>query len=65
VLECGCNGQATVIGRRALSEYWRQRFVEGPAGQLQGLQMAGDAVAVSCEVPSGIVRATVKFNDAG
>jgi hypothetical protein len=61
-LECGCNGQATVIGH---SEYWRQRFVEKPAGELQGLQMAGDMVVVSYEVPGGIVQATLEYNDAG
>jgi hypothetical protein len=65
VLECGCNGQATVIGRSALIEYWRQRFDEKPAGELQGLQMAGDMTLVSYEVPGGIVQATLQFNDAG
>ena len=65
VLECGCNGQATVIGRRALTEYWRQPFDEKPSGELQSLQVAGDMIVVSYEVPGGIVQATIKFNDAG
>jgi hypothetical protein len=65
VLECDWDGPATVIGRSALTEYWRQRFDEKPAGELQGLQMAGDMVVVSYEVPGGIVQATLKFNDAG
>jgi hypothetical protein len=65
-LECGCNGQTTVTGRSALTEYWRQRFVEKPAGELEGLQMAGDAaVLLSYKVPGGIVQATLKFNHAG
>jgi hypothetical protein len=65
VLECGCNGRATVIGHSALTEYWRRRFVEKPAGELQGLQMAGDMVSLSYEVPGGIVQATLEYNDAG
>jgi hypothetical protein len=64
-LECGCNGQTTVIGRSALTQYWRQRFVEKPAGELQGLQKAADAVVVAYEVPGRIVQATLKFNAAG
>ncbi|UPK01423.1 hypothetical protein [Bradyrhizobium sp. 170] len=58
-------GKRPVIGHSALTEYWRQRFDEKPAGELQGLQMAGDMVVVSYEVPGGIVQATLKFNDAG
>jgi len=64
-LECGCSGQATVIGRNALAEYWRLRFVENPAGELEALQMEGAAVVVSYAVPEGIVQARLNFNDAG
>jgi len=64
-LECGCNGQITVSGRNALTEYWRQWFVEKPAGELQGLQMDDAAVVVSYAVPEDMVQARLKFNDAG
>lgn len=64
-LECGCNGRATITGRNALTEYWRQRFVERPAGELDGLQMDGRAVVVSYAAPEGTVRARLGFNDAG
>lgn len=64
-LECGCNGQATVIGRAALTEYWRQRFVEKPAGELEGLQMDDRTVVVSYAVTEGLVQARLNFNDAG
>jgi len=65
ILECDCNGQATVVGHIALIEYWRQRFDDKPAGELQGLQMTGDMVIVSYELPVGTVQAILKFNDAG
>ena len=64
-LACGCNGQATVTGRTALAEYWRQRFAEKPAGELEGLQIEDAAVVVSYAVPEGIVQAKLNFNDAG
>ena len=64
-LQCGCDGQATVVGRNALTEYWRQRFVEKPAGELEGLQMDDRAVLVSYAVPEGMVQARLEFNDAG
>ena len=65
VLECGCNGDTTVTGRVALTEYWRQRFAEKPAGGLERLQISGGMILVSYAVPDGIVQASLKFNDAG
>lgn len=64
-LECGCAGHATITGRSALTEYWRQRFAQKPAGELEALQMEDAAVVVSYAVPEGIVRARLNFNDAG
>jgi hypothetical protein len=60
-LRCGCNGEKTVVGRSALTEYWRQRFMQKPAGPLEGLQADGDWVVVSYVVPGEIVRANLKF----
>ena len=64
-LECSCNGQATVVGRAALTEYWRRRFVEKPAGELEGLQMESRTVVVSYAVPEGLVQARLNFNETG
>lgn len=65
VLECGCNGDAMVTGRNALTEYWRQRFSEKPAGLLERLQRSGETVVVSYAVPGGIVQASLIFNETG
>lgn len=64
-LECGCNGRDTVIGRAALAEYWRLRFIEKPAGELEGLQMDDRTVVVSYAVAEGLVQARLNFNEAG
>ena len=64
-VECGCGGQKTIVGKGALTEYWRQRFTQKPALELEDLQPAGDAVLVSYRTPAGIVRAILDFDDAG
>jgi hypothetical protein len=64
-VECGCDGQQELTGRRAITEYWRQRFVENPAGELVNLRPDGDAVIVSYRIPDGIVQAVLSFNSAG
>jgi hypothetical protein len=65
VLECGCDGHHLVTSRDALVAYWRQRFVETPAGVLEGIQTFGEMIVVSYAVPDGIVQAKLIFNDAG
>jgi hypothetical protein len=64
-VECGCGGQKTIVGKGALTEYWRQRFTQKPTLELEDLQPDGDAVAVSFRTPGGIVRAILDFDDAG
>jgi hypothetical protein len=54
-----------VTGRDALTEYWRQRFAQKPAGVLERLQISDGMILVSYAVPDGIVQAGLKFNDAG
>ena len=61
-LECG---STTVIGREAISAYWRNRFERKPAGELDDLLEAGDLVVVSYKVPSGLCRTTISFNETG
>jgi hypothetical protein len=65
MLECGCNGETLITGKAALTEYWRSRFAEKPAGVLERLRVSGKTVVVSYAVPHGIVEANLKFNDAG
>jgi hypothetical protein len=64
-VECGCDGRKIIVGKTAISEYWRQRFVEKPALELEDILPAGDAVAVSYRTPDGIVQAILDFNEAG
>jgi hypothetical protein len=62
-LECACDGAKTLIGRSAISEYWRLRFSENPAGELTGLHFEGDFVAVSYETGGGVVQAVLQINE--
>ena len=64
-LECACDGAKTLIGRSAISEYWRLRFSENPAGELTSLHMDGDSVAVSYKSKAGDVQAVLKINGEG
>jgi hypothetical protein len=64
-LECGCGGIKELHGRLAITEYWRQRFVEEPAGELVDLQPAADAVLVSYQVTSGVVQVFLRFDGNG
>jgi ketosteroid isomerase-like protein len=64
-LECGCGGQTVLYGRDAITAYWRLRFVDKPAGELQELQMNGNAVVVSYHIPDGIVKASLVFDREG
>ena len=65
VLECSCDGHHMVTSRDALVAYWRQRFVQKPAGVLERLQISGKTIVVSHAVPDGIMQAKLMFNDAG
>jgi hypothetical protein len=64
-LECGCGGLKTMYGRAAITEYWRQRFTDEPAGELADLQADGDGIVVSYCVPDGIVQAILHFDRDG
>lgn len=64
-LECGCNAQQVIAGRRAIAAYWKQRFVDKPAGELEDLQPDGGAVVVSYRTPGGVVRAILEFDAGG
>jgi hypothetical protein len=53
----------TLIGRGAISEYWRLRFSEKPAGELTGLHLEGDFVAVSYETRGGVLQEVLQINE--
>jgi hypothetical protein len=64
-LECDCAGSSTFAGRDAISEYWQQRFLRAPAGELVNLYMEGSAVALSYRAFAETVLAVLTFNDDG
>jgi hypothetical protein len=64
-IECGCGGQTVLYGRDAITAYWRQRFVEKPAGELHDLQLDGTAVVVSYGIADGVVQASLTFDREG
>jgi hypothetical protein len=64
-LECGCDGSKTIYGRVAMTEYWRHRFDERPAGELIDLRPDGDDIIVSYAVPGEIVQVILQFDNDG
>jgi hypothetical protein len=64
-LECSCGGQKVIVGKGAIARYWRQRFVDAPALDLEDIQLAGNSVTVSYRIPGGIVEVILDFNGAG
>jgi hypothetical protein len=65
MLECGCDGQKTIVGKLALRNYWRDRLVSMPAREIADLQPSGVGVTLSYASEGGIVRAVLGFNEAG
>jgi hypothetical protein len=65
-LECRCNGQKDIVGRKAIAEYWRRCFYESPAGDLIDLQTCADPIVISYRVvDDGIVQAILDFASDG
>lgn len=64
-LECDCAGSAAFAGRDAIRDYWQQRFLFTPAGELVNLYMEGSAVALSYRAFAETVLAVLTFNDDG
>lgn len=64
-LECGCGGYKVIVGKPAIAEYWRYRFVDKPAGELEDVYALGSAIAVHYRAPNGTVQAILNFNEAG
>lgn len=64
-LECGCGGQTVVVGKVALSEYWKQRFRDQPARELEDMQMAGDGIKLSYRTEDGVVSVILRYGSHG
>jgi hypothetical protein len=65
IVECACGGQKALIGVPAITEYWRERFLKQPAGELVDLRPAESSIVVSYGVPGGVVQAFLSFDQAG
>ena len=65
VIECACGGRKIIQGPEGISAYWRHRFLQIPALELEELQMDGGAVVVSYRTSSGIVQALLDIADDG
>jgi hypothetical protein len=66
VIECACGGHRKIIqGGEGISAYWRHRFLQIPALELEELQMDGGAVVVSYQTSGGIVQALLHIADDG
>jgi ketosteroid isomerase-like protein len=62
VIECACGDMKVLRGPEAITEYWRHRFDQKPAGQLVELQPAGDGVFLSYRAAGELVRAHLYFD---
>jgi hypothetical protein len=57
VIECACGDRKIIHGIEAIAAYWRHRFIETPALELEDLRLDGAAVVVSYRTSGGIVEA--------
>lgn len=64
-LECGCGGYKTVVGRKAIAEYWRHRFAETRAGELEDIHPLGSGIVVRFRASEGTLQAILQFNADG
>ena len=57
VVECACGGRKVIYGQEGIAAYWRHRFIEMPALELEDLQVDGGPVVISYRTGSAIVQA--------
>jgi ketosteroid isomerase-like protein len=65
VIECACGGRKTIHSQEGITSYWRKRFIEMPALDLEELHVDGGAVVVSYRTGSGIVQALLDVAEDG
>ncbi|WFU14393.1 nuclear transport factor 2 family protein [Bradyrhizobium sp. CB3481] len=65
VIECACEGRKIITGWEGIATYWRQRFIEQPALELEEIQLDGEAVLVTYRTSSGTVQALLDVAEDG
>ena len=65
VIECACGGRKIICGQEGIAAYWRPRFIESPALDLEALRLDGGAVRVSYRTARGIVEALLNVASDG
>jgi hypothetical protein len=61
LLDCNCT-QTLVVGRGAITEYWRHRFIAKPAVDLKDVWPYENGVVMSYGVKDGVVRSNLAFD---
>jgi hypothetical protein len=64
VIDCACGACGPISGVEDISAYWRQRFVETPALELD-LQAEGEAIVIIYRTTSAIVETLLDIADDG
>jgi hypothetical protein len=65
LIECACDTRRIIHGAEAIADYWRHRFAEMPALDLEDLQLDGGAVVISYRTSSGTVQASLNVGRDG
>ena len=65
VIDCACGGRRSSTVEEGIAAYWRHRFIESPALELEDLQVDGEAVVVTYRTNSGIVQALLDIAEDG
>ena len=65
VIECACGDPKKIHGRKAISDYWRQRLVESPALGLEVLKVDDGVATLSYRTGNEIVEAVLDVSDDG
>ena len=65
VIECACGGRKIIHGQEGIAAYWRHRFLEMPALELEDLQTGGGVVVISYRTSNGTVQALLDIAESG
>ena len=65
VIECCCGDRKIIHGQEGIAAYWRHRFIEMPALELENLQVDGDVVVISYRTDRGTVQALLDVAQDG
>jgi len=65
MIECACGGRKIIHGQEGIAAYWRDRFIEMPALELEDLRVDRGAVFISYRTRWGVVRALLDIAEDG